>query len=105
MRRHLLELTLGREPPAHVLIDEDVPRLEEQFAGAELRRVLVLAVGTDVVRSPLHQHRVRFRRVIRDEDGCHQLHAVPHRHHVLVLGVVQPDVTFGLLNFLGDRET
>ena len=34
---------LRRKPPAHILIDEDVSRLHEVLAGAELRRVLVFA--------------------------------------------------------------
>jgi len=96
LRRHvrpdILELALRHQPSANVLVDEDVPVADEQVRRAEAAAVGIRAVGRHAVRRPVEENRVRSRGVLRDVNRGEQLHPVAHRHLVLLLHVVRPDV-------------
>ena len=92
VRRHFHKLAFRHEPPANVLIDEDVAGLHEMLAGAKRRRVFVHAVRSNRVGRPLDEQRVFARRILRNVDRRKELHSVPHRDHLLLLRVVQADV-------------
>ena len=96
VRTHVDELALRTHASANILVGED-----EQVFGELTRRpdaglVGIHAIGPHAVGSAEEHDRVRLRDVLGSVHGCEEPHAIPHRDHVLVLGVVRLD-PYGVL--------
>ena len=91
VRPHVHELALGHVAAPHVLVGEDEALLRRRLGGAHALAVGVAPVGRDAVGRPGQQDRVALvrSRVLGDVDGREELHPVPHRDAVLVLGVAR----------------
>ena len=88
-------VALAHPAAAHILVDEDVAGLFKLIGGAEVRGILVFAVGADAIGRAVHQKRIRAAGgVLGHIDGGEQPLAVAHGNAELVLGVVGADVVF-----------
>lgn len=72
VRTDLFERAFGHEPPADVLIDEDVAGFGGDLRRAEIGGVFVGAVGADAVWGAGHQHWPGLCAIFGDIDGGEQ---------------------------------
>ena len=92
VRSNILELALAHVTAAHVTISEDVAFARKQLVRAEKSFVVVRPVRSDAVRRAVEHDWIFLFLVLRFVDADKKLHAVAHRNHYFMLGVILFDV-------------
>ena len=92
MVRFLLLVLPEAVKAAHIFIYKDEALFFGGDGWADLRFVVIGAVGSDVVRRSLHDDGVGLGRVFGDVDGGEQADAIAHGNPVFVFGVVRQGV-------------
>ena len=94
MRPHVVELSFGHPPTAHILVDKNVFFVLHQRRRTNPRIVPVFAIRRATVRSATDQNWVLLRLIDRGVDRGEQRRAVSHRNSDFRFGVGCHD-TFG----------